>query len=156
MAETEDVKFWHSPATRLADAAERIATALEKFQKERVTGMFSEEQIAMIKADAAASLEKFQKKSVTTIKREVTCPETKVPDDNSCCACGFKTKTLEFFSARDAPRGAWLCDLCANTFSGNEAAKPGCLYTVADLMQGVCYVANVILQEIRREKPDVQ
>ncbi len=71
-------------------------------------------------------------------------------DEKECDACHFKTDKLHecppaFGSTRE---NFWFCDLCYGSFSGNSAQYPKVYEDKADIMQHICYVANVILAKL--------
>jgi ribosomal protein L37AE/L43A len=79
-------------------------------------------------------------------------PDTPTPENpGECESCHYETPALTY-SADRILRSIWLCDLCAGTLAGNAAKNP-VAYPHADVLRTICYVGNVILAEIRRQKP---
>lgn len=76
------------------------------------------------------------------------------PED--CDGCHFNTSELTLYEDRPGivPKGRekrWLCALCASTPCGNAATFPN-QYPDAKVLQTICYVGNVILAALRRDK----
>jgi hypothetical protein len=79
------------------------------------------------------------------------------PDECECC--GFETKKLTLFKNQDTAIAAglgklrkddfWFCELCAGSFA---SVSYRFLYEDSGVMKTICYVGNVLLQEIRKRK----
>lgn len=77
------------------------------------------------------------------------------PDECECC--GFETKALKKFNLDTMIAGGgrlrkddfWFCELCASTPASNSYTY---LYEDRRVVQTICYVGNVLLQEIRKRK----
>lgn len=66
-----------------------------------------------------------------------------------CDCCGYETTALEFF---DLPprRPQWLCALCSGSFASTAVDYPHHFHDGGMTVKTICYVANVILDAIRK------
>ncbi len=83
-------------------------------------------------------------------------PPKPEPEVEECNSCGFVTdlKPWEYASGKHGGLDdLWmmLCDLCANTLAGNASVNPQFYSGQAETMSVVCYVGNVILQQLRKD-----
>lgn len=71
-----------------------------------------------------------------------------------CDACGFETTEIkEYRLHRNVPDEdyAWFCELCVSTYSATAYEYPlNFPGREADILLTICYVGNLILQEIRK------
>ncbi len=63
-----------------------------------------------------------------------------------CESCGFEAKLKDCFDGKFR-----LCSLCAGTLTGNAMAYPA-QYEHSDVMKTICYVGNVLLAEIKKQR----
>jgi hypothetical protein len=70
----------------------------------------------------------------------------------NCASCDFETSALQQYPLRMGQPGLWLCELCAGTPAGNAAAFPEQHGDDGNLLATICYVGNVLLAEIRKQR----
>ena len=74
-----------------------------------------------------------------------------------CASCGYETETQSYpqDSTIEVPNPEPLdfCELCASTVTGNTVQYPR---ECADVLRTVCHVGNVILDELRVLRKEIQ
>ncbi len=71
-----------------------------------------------------------------------------------CQSCAYETDRLKYYPfALRQEEGMWLCELCASTHAGNACEYPN-QYPERKTLATICYVGNVILAAIRKDKTD--
>ncbi len=74
-----------------------------------------------------------------------------------CAACGYETETQSYPQDNNTggtdPEPLDFCELCAATVTGNTVQYPR---ECADVLRTVCHVGNVILDEIRALRKEIQ
>jgi len=68
------------------------------------------------------------------------------PKPEECTCCQFKTDNLTFYELQNGQY--WFCELCSSTMAGTHCDIA--LGHDVNLYRTICYVGNVIIEEIRK------
>ena len=76
--------------------------------------------------------------------------EREPENPEECYACGYETDRVKPYDRQNFDckgETMWLCELCAGSLGGNAFDWPA--QYDQPLFRTICYVANVILDEVR-------
>lgn len=71
-----------------------------------------------------------------------------------CHSCDYLTEDLDIYDrgpGADSEEPMWLCALCASTRAGNAYQYPR-QYPNEDVLRTICYVGNVILDQLKEQQ----